>query len=52
MNAKRVSLLEFNCCLTVIGILGTLGYKKYSEVMENSKAEQFLNALKSRNGKF
>lgn len=43
---KGFSLLELIVVLTVIGILGTLGYKKYSEVMENSKAEQFLDAFK------
>lgn len=43
---KGFSLLELIVVLTVIGVLSTLGYKKYSEVMENSKASQFADALK------
>lgn len=43
---KGFSLLELIVVLTVIGVIGTLGYKKYSEVMENSKAEQYLDAFK------
>lgn len=43
---KGFSLLELIVVLTVMGILATLGYKKYSDIMEESKATQLLDALK------
>jgi len=40
------SLLELIVVLTVIGIISTFGYNKYADIMEDSKATQYVDALK------
>lgn len=42
---KGFSLLELIVVLTVIGIIGTFGYSKFTEVMMEAKSEQLSNQL-------
>ena len=43
---KGFTLLELIVVISVIGVLGTFGYSKFAEIREDSKAGQYLDAIK------
>ena len=43
---KGFTLLELIVVIAVIGVLGTFGYSKFTDIMESTKAGQYLDAMK------